>query len=294
MTAAYDGLPARNQTSPDAITSGVMETNERRAELGRFLRDRRSRVRPSDVGLPQGARRRVAGLRREEVATLAGVGVTWYTMLENGSAAGVSAATLTAIAGALHLSADEIAYLHRMAEERVVGQPRAEAGAITRGALAAIEWAPAYVCTSQWMVIAWNRAMSVVWGIESSGGEPFNIVARMFRDPALRAMHGERFPNFAHTLAAMVRSSIASRLEDAAYRRMCDDLRADPLFARAWDAYDVALPMNTTSTLVESAAVGTFSYDTLTLEIPDDDGHWIVIQVPDAPSAERLRAVLTA
>ncbi len=238
-----------------------METSERRRELGRFLRDRRSRVRPSDVGLPAGARRRVPGLRREEVATLAGVGVTWYTMLENGSAAGVSAATLTAIAGALHLSADEIAYLHRVAQER------------TRGALAAIEWAPAYVCTSQWTVLAWNRAMSLVWGIEPPGGEPFNIVARMFRDPAVRAMHGERFPGFAHALVAMVRAGIAARLEDPEFRRMCDDLRTDPLFAAAWDAYDVAHPMGSTSTLVESAAIGTFSYQTLTLEIPDDDGH---------------------
>lgn len=111
-----------------------METNGRRHELGRFLRDRRNRVRPSDVGLPEGARRRVAGLRREEVATLAGVGVTWYTMLENGSAAGVSAATLSAIAGALQLNADEIAYLHRLAEERVVEQPQPQPGEITRGA----------------------------------------------------------------------------------------------------------------------------------------------------------------
>ncbi len=269
-----------------------MESSGRRQELGRFLRDRRSRVRPSDVGLPEGARRRVSGLRREEVATLAGVGVTWYTMLKNGSAAGVSAATLSAIAGALQFTADETAYLYRLAEERIVDQPRAEPGSITRSALAAIEWAPAYVCTSQWTVLAWNRAMSLVWGIEPPGGEPFNIVARMFSDPAVRAMHGERFSGFARALVAMVRSATASRLEDREYRRMCDDLRRDPLFAAAWDTYDVATPMGSISTVVESAAIGTFSYQALTLEIPDDDGHWIVMQVPDAPSAARLRAAL--
>ncbi len=270
-----------------------METSGRRQELGRFLRDRRSRVHPSDVGLPEGTRRRVSGLRREEVATLAGVGVSWYTMLENGSAAGVSTATLSAIAGALQLSPDEIAYLHRVAEERVVDQPRAELGSLTRDALAAIEWAPAYVCTSQWIVLAWNRAMSLVWGIEPPGGEPFNIVARMFGDPAVRAMHGERFPGFALALVAMVRSATASRLEDREYRRMCNDLRADPLFAAAWDVYDIATPLGSISTLVESAAIGMFSYQTLTLEIPDDDGHWLVMQVPDQPSAARLRAALS-
>lgn len=269
-----------------------MDKSARRRELGRFLRDRRSRVPPSDVGLPVGARRRVTGLRREEVATLAGVGVTWYTMLENGSAANVSAATLSAIARALQLSADEITYLHRLAEEREVDRPRAKTGAITDGALAAIEWAPAYVCTSQWTVLAWNRAMSLVWGIEPPGGAPFNIVARMFGDPAVRAMHGERFPAFARTLVAMVRSALASRLEDREYRRMCDDLRTDPLFAAAWDGYDIATPLGALSTTVESAAIGTFSYRALTLEVPDDDGHWIVMQIPDAPSDARLRAAL--
>lgn len=269
-----------------------METSGRRHELGRFLRDRRSRVRPSDVGLPEGVRRRVTGLRREEVATLAGVGVSWYTMLENGSAAGVSSATLTAIAGALNLGADELAYLHRLAEERVVPRPSDQIGALTRGALDAIVLAPAYVCTSQWTVLAWNRAMSLVWGIEPPGGEPFNIVTRMFGDPAVRAMHGDCFPDYARRVVAMVRSATASRLEDREYQQMCEDLRTDPLFARAWDAYDVATPLGSIPTLVESVAVGTFSYETLTLEIPDDDGHWIVVQVPDEPSALRLGEAL--
>jgi transcriptional regulator with XRE-family HTH domain len=270
-----------------------MHVSARHLELGRFLRDRRGRVRPAEVGLPEGGRRRVAGLRREEVATLAGVGVTWYTMLENGTAAGVSGTTLTAIARALLLTVDETAYLHRLAEGRIVDRPRGEIGPLTRGALAAIEWAPAYICTSYWVVLAWNRAMSLVWGIEAPGGEPFNIVARMFGDPALRAMHGERFSHFAYGLVAMVRSAVAAHLEDDEYQRMCDQLRTDALFSAAWDAYDIATPLGSIRTEVESAALGTFAYETLTLEVPDDDGHWIVIQVPDASSAERLRAALS-
>ena len=270
-----------------------MQMSGRRRELGLFLRDRRSRLRPSDVGLPEGARRRVAGLRREEVATLAGVGVTWYTMLENGSASGVSTETLSAIASALRLNADETAYLHRLAEEREVDQPQAVAGPLALGALAAIEWAPAYVCTSQWNVPAWNRAMSLVWGIEAPGGAPFNIVTRMFSDPAVRAMHGERFPAFARGLVAMVRATLASRLEDREYRRICDGFLTDPLFAAAWETYDLATPMRPVPTLVESAAIGPFIYEALTLDIPGDDGHWLVMQIPDAPSAARLRAALS-
>ena len=138
-----------------------------------------------------------------------------------------------------------------------------------------------------------DRAMTLVCGIESPGGDSFNIVARMFRDPAVRAMHEERFSTFAHALVAMVRYAVAARLESPEYRRMCDDLRADPLFAAAWDAYDMATPLNSLSTLVQSTAVGTFAYQTLTSEIPDDDGHWLYIQVPDAPSAARLREAIS-
>ena len=269
-----------------------METGGRRQELGRFLRDRRGRVAPRDVGLPEGAHRRVAGLRREEVATLAGVGVSWYTMLENGTAAGVSAATLDAIARALRLTPDEIAYLHRLAEERVAGVPLAEMRPVTRAALDAIEWAPAYVCTSQWTVLAWNRAMSLVWGIEPPGGVPFNIVTRTFADPAFRAMHGDRFAEFARRLVAMVRASTASRFEDVAYRGQIERWREDAVFAEAWDAYALTHPTGPIATIVDSVIVGTFSYRTLTLEVPEDDGHWIVMQVPDAPSAVRLREAL--
>ena len=241
---------------------------------------------------PSLGRRRVAGLRREEVAALAGVGLTWYTMLENGSAEHVSEATLAAVARALRLDAGEIAYLGRMAEARASEPPSARLDETTRGALEAIAWAPAYVCTSHWVVLAWNAAMALVWGFESPGGAPFNIVSRMFADPSLRAMHGDRFDAFARGLVAMVRAATASHLEDAAYRRMCDELLADPTFASAWHAYDVVQPTGSTATTVDSAAVGVFSYRTITLEIPGDDGHWLVVQVPDVPSAARLRTVL--
>ncbi len=196
------------------------------------------------------------------------------------------------MAGAIRLSVDETAYVLRLADEHRVAQPHVEPDPLTHGALAAIEWAPAYVCTSHWTALAWNRAMSLVWGIEPPGGEPFNIVALMFRNPKVRAMHGERFPVFARALVAMVRSGAASRLEDPKYRRIYDDLHDDRVFAAAWDAYDIAAPLGSIPTVVESALVGTFAYEALTLVIPDDGGHSIVVQVPDAASAERLRTAL--
>jgi transcriptional regulator with XRE-family HTH domain len=269
-----------------------MASSERQVELGRFLRDRRARVQPADVGLPGGARRRVAGLRREEVALLAGVGISWYTMLENGSASGVSQATLTAIAQALQLSAGETDYLVELGGEARMLVPLEQPDRLTRAALDAIATVPAYICTAQWLVPAWNAAMSLVWDIGPPGGAPFNIVERMFLDPKLRAMHGDRFEAFARSLVAMVRSGAGRRIDDPEYRRMYEALRADAVFRAAWDGYEIATPAGTIATRVTSAAVGDFAYEALTLSVLDDAGYFIVMQVPDEPSAARLRAVL--
>jgi len=288
-------LPCNNQASIDGIIAGGMQGAERRRELGRFLRDRRSRLKPDDVGLPDIGRRRVPGLRREEVSALAGVGVTWYTMLESGTADGASPDMLAAVARALRLDEDETAYLYRLAENREGSAPSETVDRELLGALHAVEWAPAYVLTSRWTVLAWNAAMSLVWGIDPPDSErPFNIVRRMFSDSAMRSMHGERFSSFASGLVAMVRSGASAWLEDAEYRQLCEDLRADPVFSAAWDAYDVATPLGSRETIVTSRLVGEFRYRPVTLEAPGDFGHWLVVQVPDEDSNGRLCQALLA
>src|SRR5262244_597804 len=98
----------------------------RRRELAAFLRSRRERVTPEDVGLPTGSRRRTAGLRREEVAQLAGVGVTWYTWLEQGRPINASVQVLDAIARTLRLDAVERAHLFRLADVPGAATPAAD------------------------------------------------------------------------------------------------------------------------------------------------------------------------
>lgn len=130
-----------------------MQGAERRRELGRFLRDRRSRLKPGDVGLPDIGRRRVLGLRREEVASLAGMGVTWYTILESGAASGASSDILSTLARALRLDDDETAYLYRLADKREGSTPQGTVDADLVGVLSAIEHVPAYIITSLWSVL---------------------------------------------------------------------------------------------------------------------------------------------
>jgi len=250
-------------------------------------------VRPQDVGLvPGSGHRRVSGLRREEVAVLAGVGVRWYTMLENGKADGVSAVTLDAIARALLLTADETGYLHNLADPSMDETPDDRVAPLALGAFAAIEWAPAYICTAQWTVLVWNRAMTLVWDIEPPGSEPFNIVRRTFADARMRALHGEDFPKFARRLVAMVRAGAGRLVDDPVYRALHTDLREDPIFAAAWDTYDVAAPFGSHRTRIVSPAVGEFVYEALSLPLLGDAGHSIVVQVPDNLSLDRLRAAL--
>ncbi|MEV4500352.1 helix-turn-helix transcriptional regulator, partial [Micromonospora arborensis] len=97
------------------MASASVSADHRRAELRDFLRSRRERVSPADVGMPGGGRRRTPGLRREEVAVLAGVGVSWYTWLEQGRDINVSEDVLDAIGRTLRLEAVERAHLYRLA-----------------------------------------------------------------------------------------------------------------------------------------------------------------------------------
>src|SRR5947208_3743334 len=107
----------------DTVT--IANGHHRRAELAAFLRSRRERITPEEVGLPPGLRRRTSGLRREEVAQLAGVGVTWYTWLEQGRPINASVQVLDAIARTLRLDPPEREHLYRLAEVPAVPDPAA-------------------------------------------------------------------------------------------------------------------------------------------------------------------------
>ncbi len=122
--------------------------------------------------------------------------------------------------------------------------------------------------------------MSLVWDLEAPGAAPFNIVIRMFADRRMRALHGARFEAFAVRLVATVRSSAGAHFADPEYLRMYETLRSDAVFVDAWDTYEVAAPLGPMPIVIDSPAVGEFSYEALTLLVPDDGGHSIVVQVP--------------
>jgi transcriptional regulator with XRE-family HTH domain len=256
-----------------------MSDEVRIEELRAFLRERRARLRPSDVGLPTTGRRRVRGLRREEVAALAGIGVSWYTALENGDAARVSESTLRHVAEALRLTDSEVHYFLAIAGQPQRPERRAELGPLLLAALDAIAF-PAYAISAAWEVPACNAAFRRVWGI----GEdelPFNAVERLFLDPRARRMHGAHFTANITPVLAMLRSSAGRQPEATALRAVCDRIVAEPALRAIWDAYEISNPLTSNACTID-APVGPFRYETITLSY--SDVHGIVIQVPDAAS----------
>lgn len=180
----------------------------RRQALGEFVRTARARITPQMAGLPAGSRRRTPGLRREEVAQLSDISVTWYTWIEQGREVTVSPAVWARIANVLHLARAERAYLFELAECADPQQPRDEGGDAPVSLQACVDAidAPAYALDRAWNLLASNAAMRELfddWPLRDA--QP-NLLRYIFLDPAARGWWSigtnapaAWWPNFAPT-----------------------------------------------------------------------------------------------
>jgi hypothetical protein len=219
---------------------GIRATTNR-TELSSFLRSRRARISPGTVGLPNGRRRRTPGLRREEVADLAGVGLTWYTWLEQGRDIRVSPEVLTAVARALRLEPAERAHLFRLAGH---APPAAEPGSHSisprlRRVLDAWDPFPAHVCGRRRDLVAWNRASEIVNGWSRLPGDRRNLLWFVFMIPAARALLLEWEREAPLTVAAF-RADAGGDLSDRDHQELITELlETSPDFAAIWARQDV-------------------------------------------------------
>lgn len=219
-------------------------------ELGAFLRTRRDRIRPAEVGLPQGPRRRVPGLRREEVAQLAGLSADYYTELERGSAKhGVqpSAQTLAALARALRLNGDERDHLFRLAERPIppsVQGPSAHVQPALLGLLDRLSNTPARVITDLHETLVENDlALALLGKSPARRGPTASFVYRWFTDPRTREVFPpEDHPHHSQVFVADLRAAAARRGRDAEVTKTVAVLRRrSQEFAALWDTHDVAV-----------------------------------------------------
>jgi len=220
----------------------------RRAELAAFLRTRRERITPEQAGLPPGSRRRTPGLRREEVAQLAGVGVTWYTWLEQGRQINASPQVLSAVARTLLLDQAEREHLFRLAD---VPDAATAAGAATSGCeqvlpevkeiLHALLPMPASVVNERFDLLAWNAAYQVLWpGVTGAAPGERNILWLCFTCPDCCHPYVNRHEQFA-MLVAQFRGAYGRHLGEPAWTGFVRRLQAvSPAFARLWDEHEVA------------------------------------------------------
>lgn len=252
--------------------------------LGDFLRSRRERVSPADVGLPTSTARRVRGLRREEVAVLAGIGVSWLVRLEQGAASGVSAGVLDAIADALALDAAERTHLHHLAglgprPAMPVESSDEDDGDGAMHRLVESVPDPAYVLDPRWRLASWNDALTALVPPLAGHGPGASFVDIFLTDPDVRRV----IPDWEFQARRIVTQF---RLHAAEFpgpetERVADALSAiSPLFRDVWRAQDVDRFQTTTRSFVVDGTVVEFEQHRLAFS--DRPGWTLTVFVPGA------------
>jgi transcriptional regulator with XRE-family HTH domain len=238
-----------------------------RRELGVFLRSRRERIRPDEVGFAPGGRRRTPGLRREEVALLAGVGVTWYTWLEQGRDINVSAQVLDAIATALRFDRQERNHLYRLSGLQF-GPTQDACSALppsVRKTLDAVAPYPAVVLNERYDILAFNDPYCrVILDLKQVPVEERNMLWLNFVSDAWKCSFIDA-ETTRHHMVASFRSASAEHVGDALWQDLIQGLLTNsPHFAELWERYDVAAPSTRMKTL-EIDGVGLLRIDPINL-----------------------------
>src|SRR3984885_14257539 len=268
-------------------------------ELGAFLRSRRERLRPEDVGLPSGPRRRTPGLRREEVAVLAHISTEYYVRLEQGRAPRPSGEVLAGIAGALRLTDAESDHLHVLA-----GTAPTRTGLLRRDVrpsiLALLERLPqtaAFVTSAAFEVLAWNDlAAALMEDFARLAPEDRNLARRAFLGPArpegplYGVSDGAEFRPHA---VMELRATLARYPADPAVTGLIEELRdGSPEFARLWERHDVqGAPMLTKT--FRHPVVGEVTVDCDALTLTDRDQHLVLYTAPPGSHDAQALALLS-
>ncbi|MEX3965393.1 helix-turn-helix transcriptional regulator [Paraburkholderia sp. EG286B] len=249
-------------------------------QFGDFLRSRRKKLSPDDVGLGGGRRRRTPGLRREEVAELAGIGVDWYVRLEQGRAVSPSNATLDALAQALRLDKAETAHLRALAQRGEARTFARESVPPTLARIVASLALPAYVTGRRWDILVCNEAASDLLGFDRLAAKDRNIMVYMFIEPEARRLFGAGWSDEARRMVALFRTSHDLHAGDPAFVELVERLRSgSEEFARWWSAHDVRSGASGQKVFAH-AKRGMQRYEYATFQANDDPALKLAIYTP--------------
>jgi transcriptional regulator with XRE-family HTH domain len=269
---------------------------DRRAELSEFLRTRRARLKPQDVGLPDfGRHRRVPGLRREELAQLAGVSVAYYTRLEQGNGRNVSAEVLDAIARALRLTDAESAHLTHLAKpkqhKKKPSAPTQHVRVALRQLLDTIDTVPAYITGRRSDILVWNRMAAAVFGDWSELPPPERNWARLvFLRPEYRDLFVE-WDQKASDIVSMLRMDAGCHPDDPRLSALVGELSVkSEEFRRLWATHDVKEKTYGVKRL-HHPLVGDLTLHFEGFRLSDDSEQALITYhaEPGSPSADALR-----
>jgi transcriptional regulator with XRE-family HTH domain len=267
------------RVSPDDRRVGMSG----RVALAEFLKSRRERLTPVDVGLPVSSRRRVRGLRREEVALLADIGIVWYTWLEQGRPINVSDDALSRIAAALRLSDQERIYFQSLAGGH---DARRDGSAIDvpphiLDLLALYDAGPGYVLDPRWNVIAWNEEYARLYAMIGAGSvAPHNMLRLAFGNPAMQGMIVD-WPDAARRFVAMFRADYARYAGDVEFERLIETLcRESAEFDELWAEIAMESPTDVVVNRILDPQRGEREERIVTLQLPEMPGYALVFHVP--------------
>ncbi|HVX43501.1 MAG TPA: helix-turn-helix transcriptional regulator [Mycobacteriales bacterium] len=241
-------------------------------ELADFLRSRRDRLQPEQAGIPAGSRRRAPGLRRAEVAQLAGISPDYYMRLEQGRDSNPSVSVLDSLARALQLSDVERDHLHALAHSNVP-RPRHRVASVApemRRLLDRLDPTPAYVTNAGSDLLAWNSMGAAIFGNLFRDGTPRyrNLLAYTVLDPAGRDLFGDWETVLRRSIASL-RKAIGDNPGDSRLSDLAADLSAkSPEFAHWWAQHDVAVCERGQKEFLHPA-VGRMVLDYYVLALPD-------------------------
>jgi transcriptional regulator with XRE-family HTH domain len=249
--------------------------------LGDFLRSRRERLSPETVGLPARRRRRTPGLRREEVAELAGIGIDWYVRREQGRAGGPSATTIDSLAEALRLDdtdRDHLRTLARRPARETFVRERVPEG--TRRLVEGLG-RPAYVTGRRWDVLAWNaEAAELFTDFGRLDEEDRNILVHLLLTPEGRRLFGDGWADQAGHVTAQFRAAHDLWAPDPAFTGLADRLRRGcPEFAGWWDRHDV-LPAGSGRKRLHHPSKGPLVFEYATFQANEDPDLRLTVYSP--------------
>jgi transcriptional regulator with XRE-family HTH domain len=266
-----------------------MTDGGRRAELAAFLRARRAQVDRVAVGLPAGTARRADGLRREEVAALSGVSITWYTWLEQARDVNPSRQVLEAIAGTLRLSDAERSYLLSLAGYT---SPIAAASAEPEhlgSLLDALAGSPAFTLAPNWTITGWNSAYQALYPpVATTPTDERNLLWAVYLDPFVRSLLPDWDLTSSRFLAEF-RAQAGPRLGDPDFRKIIDRLLTESVTFRAdWERHDIGGFTSRRRSFL--TAVGPLDFDIHRLAPADQrDVDVIIYTAADARTVRQLK-----